>query len=51
VFVPEANMETGGTGVVKFAPPVDAGSIVSRAMVDGQIHGGFARMARSGDKY
>lgn len=51
MFVPEANMETGGTAVVEFAPPVDAGSVVNRATVDGQIHGGFVGMARSGGKY
>ena len=45
VFMPEVevDMDSGEAKVVKFTTAVDAGTIINRATVDGQIYGGLAQ--------
>ena len=45
VFMPdvEVDVETGEAKVVKFTTAVDVGTIINRAIVDGQIYGGLAQ--------
>lgn len=45
LFMPEVevDMKTGKAKVVKFTTVVDAGTIINRSVVDGQIYGGLAQ--------
>jgi carbon-monoxide dehydrogenase large subunit len=43
VAVVEVDIETGETGILKYVHVHDAGTIIDKAIVDGQIHGGIVQ--------
>ena len=43
VAVVEVDIETGETSILKYAHVHDAGTIIDKAVVDGQIHGGIVQ--------
>ena len=43
VAVVEVDIETGTTGILKYVHVHDAGTIISKKIVDGQIHGGIVQ--------
>ncbi|MFO7875968.1 MAG: molybdopterin cofactor-binding domain-containing protein, partial [Desulfovermiculus sp.] len=43
VAVVEVDIETGETSILKYAHVHDAGTIIDKAIVDGQIHGGIVQ--------